>query len=206
MAPNNEPRKYLTAYEEIQAVPRQWEIKFEGKNKRVAFYRLIGTKLEAQGTYEHPIFGWLPRPWELRKRPGAEGYYYYNISTDESVEHGPRKVRRPPSPPPGSIRVRREGMGTLVRQEISRTPLYDKYPRVFTLDAGDGYIGGMNGGVYVVRSTKTKQPYVEKVFRGTHAIYERLAKSEIEMMRRLIHNSIIRRSILDDLFLYKLCV
>ncbi|KAI8633909.1 kinase-like protein [Xylariaceae sp. FL1651] len=180
MAPGKEARKYITAYEETQAVPQQWEVKVEGRHNRVVFYCLSGTRIDQRGTHEHPAFGWLPRPWELRKRTGAEKYFYFNTSTRESVEHGPRKIHGPPSPPPGSIRVRRDCMGTFVRQEISNVPLYSEYPRVKTLDDGDG-----------TRGKKTGQLYVENAFCGPTSLYRRLAKAEIVTMRRSTHNSII---------------
>ncbi|KAJ8121521.1 hypothetical protein O1611_g10083 [Lasiodiplodia mahajangana] len=94
-------------------------------------------------------------------------------------------------PPPGSIRVRSEGMGTLVRNPISNSPLHRVYKRVGVIDGGNVNIGGMNNGIFVVQDKTTKRLYVEKVFRETTSTDEWLAKTEIMMMRRLMHNCII---------------
>ncbi|KAI1434332.1 kinase-like protein [Xylaria sp. CBS 124048] len=184
-------RKYITADEEIDAVPPKWRVHLDGKDNRVAFYQLVGARMETQGTYTHPVFGRLPPPWELRMNVSGKKYYYHNTLTKQSVEHGPRKVIRPLSPPPGAIRVRREGMGELVRRDVSEVPLYNQYPRIGTLDAGDGRRGGMNGGIYKVKSSITNQVYVEKVFTDLDSTSRKLAKNEIDMMRKLMHSSIV---------------
>ncbi|KAI1332670.1 kinase-like protein [Xylariaceae sp. FL0255] len=185
-------RKYITANEEVDAVPPEWEVRLDGESGRVSYYQIRGGNVAQQGTYEHPIFGWLPRPWQLNKEKGSDSYVYYNPQTGEKLQYGPRKVARPPSPPPGAIRVRKDGMGELVRLDISRTHLRDEYKRVSILDdPGGAGVGGMNNGVYLVRSQKTGQLYVEKTFLGNTDHRRRLVKREIMMMRTLLHNAII---------------
>lgn len=51
----------------------------------------------------------------------------------------------------------------------------------------------MNAGVYVVEDMGTEQLYVEKVFRMRPPGSRWTARGEIEMMRRLTHNSLIRK-------------
>ncbi|KAI1820187.1 kinase-like protein [Xylaria intraflava] len=179
----------ITACEEVQAVPQQWEIKLEGENNRVAFH-LIGTEAKGPGTYEHPIFGKLPLPWELRKNAGKENYIYYNTLRGQEVERGPHRIPRDPNAP-DSTGVRRESMRD-VPIESSTHPLDSKYLRIHTLDPGGAGIGAMNCGVHVVRSKATAQVCVEKVLRGDDPHSRRTAKTEIKMMQKLRHEAIVR--------------
>ncbi|RYP90719.1 hypothetical protein DL770_003184 [Monosporascus sp. CRB-9-2] len=79
----------------------------------------------------------------------------------------------------------------LRRLEASLRPFDDKYERVKCLDAGDGTFGGMNDGIYVVRKKLTGQLFVEKNYNGAVPYLIPLIRSEINMMKDLIHNSII---------------
>ncbi|RYP68572.1 hypothetical protein DL769_005491 [Monosporascus sp. CRB-8-3] len=184
-------RKQITANEEVRLLPKGWEMRGTGKSNRVTFYRSDDSKADKNGTFDHPVLGGLPRPWELRK-PGRGQYIYYNTKTKKSVTRGPREVsRRSRTPPPGAVTVRGSGHGRLRRLETSFRPLDDKYERVKCLDAGDRTIGGMNDGTYVVRKKLTGQLFVEKNYNGAVPHLIPLIKSEINMMKDLIHNSII---------------
>ncbi|RYP08464.1 hypothetical protein DL764_001890 [Monosporascus ibericus] len=67
----------------------------------------------------------------------------------------------------------------------------DANDRVKFLDAGDGTSGGMNDGIYVVRKKLTGQLFIEKNYNGAVAYLIPLIRSEINMTKDLIHNSII---------------
>ncbi|RYP34537.1 hypothetical protein DL767_004249 [Monosporascus sp. MG133] len=181
----------ITANEEVRLLPRGWEMRGIGKSNRVAFYRSDDSKADENGTFDHPVLGGLPRPWQLRKQ-GRGQFVYYNAETKKSITRGPRKVsRRSRTPPPGAVTVRSSGHGRLRRLETSLRPLDDKYERVKCLDVGDGTIGGMNDGIYVVRKKLTGQLFVEKNYNGAVPYLIPLIRSEINMMKDLIHNSII---------------
>ncbi len=214
----------ITANEEVRLLPRGWEMRGTGESNRVAFYSSSGSQAAAaadgknkkkkkRGTFDHPVLGPLPRPWELRKR--AQGQFvYHNAETGESAPRGPRKISRrsgkgsataamtmtttTTTPPPGAIAVRSSGQhGRLRRQETSRAPLHGEYERVRCLDDGLGAVGGMNDGIYVVRKKATGQLFVEKNYGGggggggVPAHLVTFIKSEIDMMKSLIHSSII---------------
>ncbi|KAI0107249.1 kinase-like domain-containing protein [Nemania sp. FL0031] len=135
----------------------------------------------------------VPRQHEMN--PGGDaGRFppYHAARNGTGAQHNDgRAVNQPPKPPPDFIRVRPEGMGKLVRRPISTSPLYTQYPRIQVLDGGDDKAGGMNGGVYVVQCQRSKRLYAEKVFRTDSSVYAQLAKAEIKVMRRLMHNCII---------------
>ncbi|KAI0016188.1 protein kinase-like domain-containing protein [Xylariomycetidae sp. FL0641] len=188
-------RKYISAKEEVETLPPGWKHRVRSDEKnRVSFYDADKAQAKRTEWWDHPLFGSLPKPWELRWDVVDAKYVYYDPETKEREEDGPRKVLKPPkppTPPPGSIRIRPTGMGKLLRQEISKTPLNDEYPRVLTIDDGSGDLGGMNGGIYVVRGRTTGQLYVEKSYKATEPHIVRLIKHEIAMMRALLHSAII---------------
>ncbi|KAK7943729.1 STE protein kinase [Apiospora aurea] len=95
-------------------------------------------------------------------------------------------------PPPGSVAVRKSGMGRLERLPISSKPLDHLYERVKTIDDGSGNLGGMNAGVYIVREKKTRQIYVQKCYRSNNSALIKLFRDEIGYMRRLMHSSIVQ--------------
>ncbi|RYP55975.1 hypothetical protein DL771_012230 [Monosporascus sp. 5C6A] len=65
-----------------------------------------------------------------------------------------------------NVTVKSSGNGRLRRLETSLRPFDDKHDRVKCLDAGDGSIGGMNNGIYVVRKKITGQLFVKKNYNG----------------------------------------
>ncbi|KAK8044692.1 hypothetical protein PG993_004716 [Apiospora rasikravindrae] len=95
-------------------------------------------------------------------------------------------------PPPGSVAVRKSGMGRLERLPISNKPLDHLYERVKTIDDGSGNLGGMNAGVYIVREKKAGQVYVQKCYKSNNSQLIKLFRDEIGYMRRLMHSSIVQ--------------
>ncbi|KAK7754258.1 hypothetical protein SLS62_003836 [Diatrype stigma] len=195
----------ITANEEIQMLPRGWKMRAKGKSNRVAFYRPNESQAGAdkKDTFDHPVLGRLPRPWELRKK-GPGKFVYYNTETGKAASRGPRRVVPPLTttarPPPGAVVVAARTFGQqqkqqhvrkLKRQETSCVPLHDEYERTRCLDDGKGAIGGMNDGIYVVRKKVTGQLFVEKNYSGAVPHLIPLIKSEINMMKGLLHSSII---------------
>lgn len=185
-------REQMTANEEVRLLPKGWGMRGKGKSNRVEYYRLSGSQADKKGTFDHPVLGRLPQPWELRKK-GTGQFIYYNTKTSKSFFHGPRKLsQQSGTPPPGTVTVRSSGKhGKLRRQETSLVPLHDEYERIRCLDDGKGAIGGMNDGIYVVKKKVTGQLFVEKNYSGAVPYLIPLIKSEIAMMKDLIHSSII---------------
>ncbi|KAK8131478.1 hypothetical protein PG984_007916 [Apiospora sp. TS-2023a] len=97
-------------------------------------------------------------------------------------------------PPPGTVAVRKDGMGQLKRLPVADTPLDHIYQRVKTIDDGKGGLGGMNAGVYIVRKRNDVVPlfYVEKRYRSDNINLVNLFREEIGYMRRLMHSGIVQ--------------
>ena len=190
-ASNQSSGERITANEEVRLLPKGWQMKGKSPWNRVTFYRPGASIDNNDGTFDHPVLGPLPASWELRKQ-GPGQFVYHNTQTGDTVRAGPRKVSRPSvTAPAGAIVVRSSGHGRLRRQETSTQALHDEYERVKCLDDGQGLIGGMNDGIYIVRRKATAQLFVEKNYNGAVPHLIPLVKSEINMMKDLIHGSII---------------
>ncbi|ESZ95523.1 hypothetical protein SBOR_4108 [Sclerotinia borealis F-4128] len=157
---------------EMTNVPPGWIGQFDDDN-RVYFRGPAG-----QSTYVHPMLGVIPKPWHLKvDRSVSKPYeYYYNTHTklrsrddprfDEEVIHSQllgvsRLVRE-------SATITKNSIGALENsrhQNILNEDIRHQYKIVHTIDSGDGDIGGMNGGVHVVRLKATSKIYVEKRFK-----------------------------------------
>ncbi|RYP19474.1 hypothetical protein DL765_003314 [Monosporascus sp. GIB2] len=130
----------------------------------------------------------IPRGWEMRGTEKSNRVAFYR--SDES-KADKNVSRRSKTPPPGAVVVRNSGNGRPRRLETSPRPLDDKYERVKCLDAGDGTVDGMNDGIYVARKKLTGQLFVEKNYNGAVPYLIPLIRSEINMMKDLMHSSII---------------
>ncbi|KAJ8062595.1 hypothetical protein OCU04_009119 [Sclerotinia nivalis] len=157
---------------EMTNVPTGWEA-FLDDNDRVYF-----RGPDKKTTYVHPMLGLIPKPWHLkvdRSLPNPREYYY-NTHTKERSQNNPRfnedvmnsqllgvsrAVRE-------SATLTKNSIGTLEKSRhshINNKDIRDQYKIVHTIDSGDGGLGGMNGGVHVVRLKATGALYVEKRFK-----------------------------------------
>jgi hypothetical protein len=212
MTTTNLTPDHISASEEIRRVPPDWKVKVIGPNSRVIYYHSSDPMLKL-GTYKHPVLGDLPQKWELCKL--AAGFVYCNTETGEQTTRGPRVLGRRPTPPPPKtpfppaanttaiiqktaqpptlvvptdcVAVKSSGLGKLVRNGISKKPLDGTvYERIKTIDDGQGGLGGMNGGVYVVRKKNTGRLFVEKVFKSDSSIFIKAAKDEIKFSKKFL--------------------
>ncbi|PQE17739.1 NEK kinase protein [Rutstroemia sp. NJR-2017a BVV2] len=143
---------------EMSTLPDGWIARIDPSNNRV--YYVEGNYT----TYHHPTFGVIPRPWQLR----IEGTgnmareYYYNTETGEKTTKNPRfgkkelesRLLSVPKELRESATVTKNTPGLLQRMKrpaLSFSNNRHKYEIVHTIDDGGGGLGGMNGGVYVVR-------------------------------------------------------
>jgi NIMA (never in mitosis gene a)-related kinase len=77
---------------------------------------------------------------------------------------------------------------TLDRQAIKKQNIRNEFQIVHKIDAGDGTLGGMNGGVFVVRMNGlSNRLFVEKRFKKKDMD---MGKKEIEMLERVKHASL----------------
>lgn len=133
---------------------------------------------DGKTTYAHPMFGAIPKPWQLKVDRSVLNprEYYYNTHTRERSHQNPRfneevinsqllgvsrLVRE-------SATITKNSLGVVEKsrhQHIKDTDFRHEYKIVHTIDKGDGGLGGMNGGVHVVQLKSTGALSVEKRFK-----------------------------------------
>jgi NIMA (never in mitosis gene a)-related kinase len=159
---------------ELQALPDGW---IATVDEKLRFYFVDPATRKTH--YAHPTLGNLPKPWVLRlcsipeareRRPR-----YYNLETRESTTENPRmsnKVLRANnnswkrddlSTAANFSRMKKAwSLNNMKRQPIGNVNIRHKYDILKALDPGDGTVGGMNGGVFVVRLRGQERLSVEK--------------------------------------------
>lgn len=158
---------------ELQALPEGWIIKVDQQRR---FYFVDPSTRKTH--YAHPTLGNLPKPWILRmcSVPGGQRLpRYFNTETQRSSIENPRtsnKVLRA-----NNKSWKQDDLGTaatvnrmkktwslkgMKRQPIGKENIRHKYDILKALDPGDGTLGGMNGGVFVVRLKGQERLNVEK--------------------------------------------
>jgi serine/threonine protein kinase len=186
---------------ELAHLPAGWEIQIvPGEEKRIAF-----VKAGQEATYTHPSLGPLPPPWILKLKANEKERSltptYYNRQTQETTTKDPRhsaktlSLRKKMAPAgleiaASIVKNKNYDLSQWKRQEISTSrSLRDKFEIVHTIDDGEGQIGGMNGGVFVVRMKRCPDKlYIEKRFKDGDV--EGLGEIEIKMLRSLTHHSL----------------
>lgn len=103
------------------------------------------------------------------------------MASPDEVSAKPATQTHPP--PPGFVRVQRTEPGDIIRLPISDMPLDDVYEAIRVIDDGNGMLGGMNSGIYVVRKQGTGQLFVQKRYMTCDASLIKLFREEISFMR-----------------------
>ncbi|RDL38944.1 uncharacterized protein BP5553_03284 [Venustampulla echinocandica] len=179
---------------ELQSLPQGWSFNLDNAN-RVYFIKAQET------TYNHPALGGLPKPWILMLIYGEEfrSFRYYNRETKEQTSRDPRymdqtlQYQSKAAPrelwiAASSQRNNNIDLATMQRSPIENHDIRDKYERIHTIDPGDGTVGGMNGGVYVVRIKNIPNKlYIEKRFKSEGVSF---GKKEIKMLRQVKHSAL----------------
>lgn len=185
---------------ELRGLPKDWRFDITADaQKRIVFEKTS----TSERTFNHPTLGGLPPPWILRivqnndNKTGTP--MYYNRKTGESTTKDPRYMAetlalQPRSAPSGLELAAHTfanagfDLNKMQRAEISTEDLRHKFEVVHTIDAGDGKLGAMNGGVFVVRMKGLhSRIYIEKRFTSGMVPH---AQQEIKMIRRLCHSSL----------------
>ncbi|CAG8976674.1 hypothetical protein HYALB_00012065 [Hymenoscyphus albidus] len=193
----NRKAKEISA--ELRGLPPEWNVDFDNAQLRVVYTK------GSERTWHHPTLGRLPEPWYLKiiTKPNGD-IRYYNPDTEEKTMRDPRytdeNLRKVTQTAPkehqtsASSRRNRDQYGRPLDLNLfERAPIknYD-YSRDFevvhTIDDGQGGIGGMNGGVFVVRlkNVKGARLEVEKKFPPDLLQF---AKEEIGIVRKVRHAS-----------------
>lgn len=157
---------------ELKGLPDGWKIKVD--NEWVVYYEGPDGKTH----HDHPTFGPLPSGWFIRfckDPPGNDKRYprYYddrkkrktyttkNPRLDRKVFFEQNKLRKDDELEiAGTLIKTRKNMdlSKMTRQKIGNTNLRSKFHILHVIDDGGGMIGGMNGGVFVVKEKTAKPP------------------------------------------------
>jgi serine/threonine protein kinase len=184
---------------ELNTLPPGWSFRVDADTHRIVFRNPSG-----EINWDHPTFMPLPHPWILRlmkDREKGEIPVYYNPVTKKTTKQDPRfmpeNLKKQASLVPERLRIsatttkNKTGMDInhLKRQQINRkSNITSDYTIIKTIDDGQGGIGGMNGGVFVVVVKNTLgPPFIEKRFKPTDVSF---CKKEIEVMHKLRHPSL----------------
>ncbi|KAG0652838.1 kinase [Hyphodiscus hymeniophilus] len=165
-----------------------------------ADYRISFIPQRGPLTYDHPTHGALPRPWILKvvKLDSGLRPMYYNPLTQKRTTENPRhmasNLKKNSNAVSSDLWITAHTMKNSKKhdpRDFKRTPinyvksLRDQYFKVHDIDPGDGSIGGMNGGVFVVSLKQLKdRVFIEKRFKPEEVSF---GKKEIEMLHRVQH-------------------
>ncbi len=179
---------------ELKALPDDWTIKAVSENNPAEKYHIFFQNRKGATTYTHPTLGPLPKPWVLKlcsvtdggsnSRTGGKSRIpkYFNKVTKESRDKDPRfspetlKARvdslTHENNIAGSLKKMKPGMAleNMKRQDIGTKDIRHNYDILKAIDPGDGTIGGMNGGVFVVRLKNQSRLSVEKRYVITRSL------------------------------------
>jgi len=163
---------------ELASLPKEWLICIDN-TKRICFRNGQNGKSE----YGHPTFGSLPKPWILRycipMAGGERVPRYYNTANGTAMDRNPRHDRKvlaelnkslkgTPLGRAATFQKMKKGssLDNFVREDVGQSEdIRNRYHYLKVLDPGageEGAIGGMNGGVYVVKQKNTEILSVEK--------------------------------------------
>jgi hypothetical protein len=178
---------------ELQAVPDGWIVRIrpEGSSdaKRVYFQKL-DTK---ETNFAHPTLGHLPKPWILRlcsNGDAPDSVRYFNRETKESIVQDPRfdskilkyqsdKQVDPDKKIPGAVIkvTAKTNLDQMYRDDIGTKNIRHNFDIIHAIDPGDGSIGGMNGGIFVVRLKGQERLSIEKRYSLHLVTYEYHSRS-----------------------------
>lgn len=181
---------------ELNKLPKGWTFNVT-QDMRVSFIK----NSTRETSYNHPTLGGLPQPWILRLVKNHRGQLlpmYYNRETQKQTKEDPRymasTLARHSDRIPEDLWIAAATMRNTTKTDMNhmkRTPIdycrnnRDQYTKVWAIDPGDGSIGGMNGGVFVVTMKGlASRLFIEKRFKPTDV---KFGKKEIEMMHRMKH-------------------
>jgi NIMA (never in mitosis gene a)-related kinase len=170
--PDKDQKRLREALHELNALPKEWLIGADG-GKRITYQK----GKNGDPTYIHPTLGGLPRPWIVRICGPEKAPKYFNTETSRTVEKNPRHDRKVLRSMEESRKAQGLGVSTGVvkvrkdiplsayhRESVRDEDFRGDYDIVKVLDDpnAEKTIGAFNGGVFVVRHTKSMMLCVEK--------------------------------------------
>jgi serine/threonine protein kinase len=185
---------------ELRGLPKDWRVDITADDEKRILFEKVST---GERTFNHPTVGGLPPPWILKivQNPDDKSWapMYYHRETGESTTNDPRYMAKtlalhsdhvPHGLELAAHTIQNVGfdLSKMQRAEIASEDLRHKFQIVHTIDAGDGTLGAMNGGVFVVRMKGLhSRIFIEKRFKPTGV---KLGQKEIKMLRRVCHSSL----------------
>ncbi|KAH8687996.1 kinase-like domain-containing protein [Tricladium varicosporioides] len=177
---------------ELKTLHPKWKFRFD-EQQRVYYYK------DEYVTYHHPELGALPEPWCLKAIPSGDSWtvLYFNRKTEKITSINPRwdteSINNHAKQAPKELWITATSMRNnnkidlddMQRAEIQEVNIRPNFELVHTIDKGDGTLGAMNGGVFVVRMrTLPGKLFIEKRFKKED---REMATQEIKMLRLLNH-------------------
>ncbi|KAI9644333.1 hypothetical protein NHQ30_007690 [Ciborinia camelliae] len=187
----------------MTTLPPGWVGQFD-HNDRVYFIGPGG-----QSTYDHPKYGVIPKPWQLKVDRSVPNpcEYYYNTQTNARSTENPRlneellgshllRISRVVRESATVTKNSQDAMKNKRRTHIKNRDIRHDFEIVHTIDDGSGGIGGiggMNGGVHVVRyrGAMKDKLYVEKRFKKDDLQHRRDGKPGLGIVEILITHRVI---------------
>jgi NIMA (never in mitosis gene a)-related kinase len=181
---------------ELSQLPKGWIFNIS-PDMRVSFIK-TSTR---ETSYNHPTLGGLPPPWILRLARSDGGQLlpiYYSRETRKQTKEDPRYMASTLALHSDHVPEDLWIAATTTKnspkfdmKHLKRTPIdykrnnRDQYTKIWDIDPGDGSIGGMNGGVFVVAMKGlANRIFIEKRIKSADVSF---GKKEIEMMHRVRH-------------------
>lgn len=180
---------------ELRELPQGW--KFEVAEKDGC--RIYFVNPANKSTWNHPTLGALPDPWVLKVKchtNRALSPEYHNPNTKVWTKRDPRWLKEslaeyknsvPKTLRTAASSVRNTGikLEECQRMPIGKNNIRDEFEVVHTIDPGDGSVGQMNSGIFVVRIKNTSgRLFVEKRFKDDDV---GIARTEIMLCHRVKH-------------------
>ncbi|RFU28744.1 hypothetical protein B7463_g7597, partial [Scytalidium lignicola] len=188
---------------ELNELPSGWKWSVKNGGLRQIYFT---NKALNKTTYHHPKHGALPHGWilQLHEAPGViPQVQYYNTIHKHRTSRNPRlhnPFKHGQVDPQASVlaiasQSSRARANTILasghREGIKPYNIRSEFIKVRTIDVGDGTLGGMNGGVFIVRMKGVeKRLFVEKRFKSEIEESKELAENEIRILHKLKHGSL----------------
>ncbi|PBP25516.1 G2-specific serine/threonine protein kinase, partial [Diplocarpon rosae] len=180
--------------------PEGWGWTVDIKTDGVVFFNMV----KKQVVTVHPKHGELPKPWVFRAFADDDGYItlrYFNSNTMVKTRQDPRytleslrAIQNKASSVEGleitaSLKkpIPDSSYNKYTRQKIGSKNIRSKYEIMHVIDKGDGSLGAMNDGIFVVRIKGHSRLSVEKRLKNNGL---KRGLKEMEILRRLKHGSI----------------
>lgn len=153
--------------QEIRTLPQNWTAEVGGRDTEHPDRIYFHNKETNRSGYYHSTLGALPKPWilVLYRHSQGDSVRYFNRETKESISQDPRgRLSKNESEPvedliDPSIELTPKEMH---REDVGIENVRHRYDVLHTIDPGNGTLGAMNGGIFVVKLEDHQSLLIEK--------------------------------------------